>query len=175
MAITRTTWRWAALTGLWTVVGLVVWLMAIQVFIVLVTPFGAWQWPGIAKVTVKWVDRDPQSPYAENVGVIQGGVERNLSMLKVELRELRPDDEIWILDNYYATATRPAQFRLTPTRLILEYPLPLLLLALWGIRRLRRAQALEAQPDPNRPRTVLRDDFHTRAQRFAAPKDPEGE
>jgi len=171
MAVSRKTWQWVGLTGLWTLVGMICWLVAIQIFIVLVTPFGVWQRPGIAKVVVKWVDRDPQSQYTDNVVVMQGGKERSLSMLKAEMRELQIDDEIWILDNYYATATRPAQFRLTPIRLILEYPEPLLLLALWGIWRLRRAQAKEAKEDPDRKRTVLRDDFHTRAQRFAATKD----
>jgi len=171
MAVSRSTWRWVALTGLWTLVGLICWIMAIQIFIVLVTPFGTWQRPGIAKVTVTWIDRDPQSQYTDNVVAMQEGKERSLSMLKAELKGLSIDDEIWILDNYYATATRPAQFRLTPTRLILEYPEPLLILALWGIWRIRRAQAKAAKVDPNRKRTVLRDDFHTRAQRFAAPKD----
>jgi len=172
MAISRNTWRWTALTGLWTLVGLITWLVAIQIFIVLVTPFGTWQQPGIAKVTVKWVDRDPQSQYADNVIVLQGGMERSLSMLKAELKDLHLEDEIWILDNYYATATRPAQFRLTPLRLLLEYPEPLLVLALWGIWRIRRSQARDAKEDPNRPRTVLRDDFHARAERFAQPQDP---
>lgn len=162
-----------ALIGLWTVVGLIVWLVAIQVFLVLVTPFGSWQRPGIAKVTVKWIDRDPQSQYADNIVVMQGGEERSLSMLKTERAELSLEDEIWILDNYYVTATRPAQFRLTPTRLILEYPEPLLILALICIWRLRRGLARDAKEDPARPRTVLRDDFHSRAQRFAVPQDPE--
>jgi len=172
MALSRNTWRWAALAGLWTVVGLIVWLMVIQAFLVLLTPFGTWQRPAIAHVTVKWVDRDPQSQFAENVLVEQGGEERSLSMLKVELVNLGVEDEIWILDNYYVTATRPAQFRLTPVRLLLEYPEPLLLLALLGIWRLRRAQAREVKEDPARPRTLLRDDFHERSRRFAAPQDP---
>ena len=97
-------------------------------------------------------------------------------MLKGERARLKAGDEIWILDNYYVTPTRPAQFRLTPWRILLEYPEPLALLALLGIRRLRRAQARarirEAQEDAARPRTLLLDDFHARAERFKAPKDP---
>ncbi len=172
MAITRKTWRWGALAGLWALVGLILWLMVIQAFLVLVTPFGTWQRPGIARVKVKWIDRDPQSTFTDNVVVDIEGEERSLSMLKAERTELTVGEEIWILDNYYVTTTRPAQFRLTPWRLLLEYPEPLLLLALFGIWRLRRALARDAQEDPARPRTVLRDDFHARAQRFAKPREP---
>lgn len=172
MAISRKAWRWGALGGLWALVGLIVWLMAIQMFLVVLTPFGTWQWPGISRVTVKWIDRDPQSTFTDNVVVAQGDEERNLSMLKVERADLGIGDEIWILENYYVTATRPAQFRLTPIRLLLEYPEPLLILALFGIWRLRRAQSREVKEDPARERILLRDDFHERAQRFKTPTDP---
>jgi hypothetical protein len=175
MAVSRNTWRWGALVGLSVIAGLSVWLVAIQVFLVLVTPFGTWQRPDIARVTVKWIDRDPQSQFTDNVIVMQGGRERSLSMLKAERADVMIDDEIWILDNYYATATRPAQFRLTPIRLTLEYPEPLLILALLGIWRLRKGLVRDAKEDPDRPRTLLLDDFHSRAQRFAAPQDPESD
>lgn len=176
MAVSGKAWWWGALAGLWMIVGVIVWLVVIQASLVLLTPFGTWQKPGIARVTVKWIDRDPQSAFTDNVVVEEGGEERSLSMLKAERAGLRIGDEIWILDNYYVTATRPAQFRLTPWRLLLEYPEPLLILALLGIWRLRRAQARakvrEAREDLARPRTILRDDFHARAQRFAEPRDP---
>ena len=173
MAISRSTWRWVMLTGLWTLVGLILWLMAVQAFLVLVTPFGTWQRPGIARVTVKWVERDPESAFTDHVVVAEGEGVRTLSMLKAERAELAAGETIWILDNYYVTATRPAQFRLTLLRLLLEYPEPLLILALVAVGRLRRAQVREkaVEQDPARPRTVIRDDFHQRALRFAPPKD----
>ncbi len=172
MVVSWKAWRWGALAGLWTIAGLIAWLMSIQIFLVLVTPFGTWQRPDIARVTVTWIERDPQSTFTDNILVTQGGAERSLSMLKAERAGLSVGDEIWILDNYYVTATRPAQFRLTPLRLLLEYPEPLLLLALLAIWRLRRAQVREVQEDPARKRTVLRDDFHERAQRFKEPQAP---
>jgi hypothetical protein len=173
MALSRNAWRWTALTGLWTVVGLILWLMAIQIFLILVTPFGTWQKPGISQVTVKWIDRDPQSTFTDNVIVDHEGEERSLCMLKAERAGLTIGEAVWILDNYYVTTTRPAQFRLTPWRLVLEYPAPLLILCLFGIWRIRRRMAREVKEDPNRPRTVFRDEFHARAQRFAAPKEAE--
>lgn len=176
MSIPGNTWRWLALGGLWALAGLAAWLMAVQAFLMALMP-GTWHLPRISKVTVTWVDRDPTSTYPENVRVEEGSEERMLSMLKAELRDLRIGDEVWILQNYYATELRPAHFRLTPLRLLLEYPQPTLALALWGILRLRRSRlrAEKAeQEDPTRVRTVLRDDFHARALRFAAPRPPEG-
>lgn len=176
MVISRKAWRWGALGGLWALVGASAWLMVIQVILVLFSPFGSWQRPEIARVRVVEVDKDPQSLFTDNVQVIQGGVRRSLTMLKTERAQLKTGDELWILDNYYVTPTRPAQFRLTPGRILLEYPEPLMILALFGIRRLRRAQARErlreAQEDAARPRTLLRDDFHARAERFKTPQDP---
>lgn len=168
MAISRATWRWTALAGLWTFVGLAAWLLAIQLFLILVTPFGAWQRPAIYQVTVKWIDRDPQSTFTDNVGAERDGEERGLSMLKADRAELSIGKDVWILDNYYVTSTRPAQFRLTFGRLLLEYPQPLMILACIAIWRIRKAQARDAKEDPARVRVVLKDDFHARAQRFAA-------
>ena len=170
----RTTWRWTLLIGLGAMAGLIVWLMAVQLALVLLTPFGTWQKPGISKVRVIDVYRDAESQFTDFVTVERDGAERNLIMLKGECARLRADEEIWILDNYYVTTTRPAQFRLTPARLLLEYPEPLLILALFAIWRIRKSIAKAAIPDPNLKRTVLVDDFHTRAQRFAKPKGESG-
>ncbi len=176
MAIPGKVWRWGALGGLWTLVGVIVWLVVIQVILIFFSPFGTWQRPGIARVRVIAVEKDPLSLFTDNIQVLQGGAKRSLNMLKTERVQLRVGDEIWILDNYYMTGTRPGQFRLTPWRLLLEYPEPLLILALLAIWRLRRAQAearaREAQEDLTRPRTVLVDDFHARAERFKVPQDP---
>jgi len=167
MTSRQTALRWTLLIGLGAVVGLIAWLMVIQLALVALTPFGTWQKPGIAKVRVVDVYVDGESQFTNFVSVMDGEQARNLTMLKGESVKLQADGEIWILENYYATTTRPAQFRLTPLRLLLEYPEPLLLLALWGIWRLRKSLAKAAVEDPNRKRTVLVDDFHTRAQRFA--------
>lgn len=146
--------------------------------LLLFVPLGSWQWPGISRVTVLQVESDPQNLSMDPVKVRQGEHERWFMMLKAEAAELEPDETVWVLNNIHPTPMRPAQFRLTPQRLVLEYPEPLLILALWGIRRLRRAQAradLEAQP---KVRRVITDDFHARAQRFAkegkeGPESPE--
>jgi len=176
MTISGKAWRWGGLGALWTLVGLIAWLVVIQVIIVFFSPFGTWQRPGVARVRVVAVEKDPMSLFTDSVHVLQGGARRSLTMLKAERARLKAGDEVWILENYYVTPTRPAQFRLTPWRILLEYPEPLAVLALLGIRRLRRAQEQarrrEAQEDAARPRTLLVDDFHARAERFKAPKDP---
>jgi len=174
MTIPRSTWRWTALIGLWILAGAICWLVAIQIFIALVSPFGTWQRPGIARVTILRVDQDEQSSFTDNVLVKEGEAERTLCMLKGECGQLKPEDEIWVLNNYYSTPLRPTQFRLTPVRLLVEYPEPLLLLALWLIWHIRRSQArakvLEEMQTGTR--VPFRDDFHSRSERFAASKEP---
>lgn len=166
--------RYAALAALWTVVGAGGWLLALQALLVLFSPIGAWQLPRISKVTVLRIDKDPEKNFTDRVVVRHGDRERDFEMLKEEQAGLRPDDELWVLENYYATSLRPGQFRLTPQRLALEYPLPWMLLAAWGIRRILRSRwGLPPPPElnPAVPRRVLTDDFHRRAQRFAEPPE----
>ncbi len=165
-------WRWAALGALGTVIAAGAWLMAIQALLVLFSPIGYWQVPRVSKVFVLRIDKDPEKNFTDRVVVKHGDRERDLEMLKEEIAALRPEDELWILDNYFYTSLRPAQFRLTPLRLALEYPLPLMLLAGFGIRWIvRRRFGLPAEPElhPAVPRTRLMDDYHLRAQRFSAP------
>jgi hypothetical protein len=167
--------RWALLAALWTLVLAGGWILAIQVLLVLFSPVGSWQVPRISHVVVLRIDKDPEKAFTDQVVVKQGDKERVLEMLKEEQAELHPEDELWILDNYYYTSLRPAQFRLTPLRLALEYPEPLILLALLCIRWIhRRRYGLAPEPviDPSKPRTRLQDDFHLRAERFAGPEPP---
>ncbi len=118
---------------------------------------------------------EPIAPTTQRslVAVRQGETDRVLRMSKHEAADLRPEDEVWVLDTWYEDNLRPAQFRLTPLRILLEYPFLLLLpagLALWRLRRAR--QQAEAAPPPPVRRTFT-DDFHLRAQRFAKPQPPE--
>jgi hypothetical protein len=164
-------WRWSLLAALWTMVATGGWVMIIQILLVLFSPIGAWQWPKISRVVVLRLDKDPEKNFTDRVVVKQGEKERDLEMLKEEQAGLHPDDEIWILDNYYYTSLRPAQFRLTPLRIALEYPQPLMLLALLGIRWILRSRfGIPPEPvrDPDKPRTQLKDEFHLRAKRFSA-------
>jgi len=167
MRISRQTRHWIALIGLWTLVAAVAWIVSVQGFLVLMAPSGGWRFPSVALVTVTAVDRDPDNQLTDSVTVQEGDQERSLRMLKAECREIRAEDEIWILNNYWAGGLRPDQFRLSPQRLLMEYPEPLLLLAFWGIWRVRKAQARERQKELERPRTVWRDEFYRRAERFA--------
>jgi hypothetical protein len=49
----------------------------------------------------------------------------------------------------------------------MEYPEPLILLALLGIRRLRRTQVKAEEKIPDHPRAVWRDEFHLKSGRFS--------
>lgn len=178
MALSRSALRWSALLGIWTLVGAVLWLVSVQVFLLALNPFCRLKQPGIARVVVTSLDRDPDSQITDFVTVKQGDQERVLRMTKSEVRDLRVDDEVLILDSWYEDNLRPTQFRLTPQRLLLEYPVLLLLpaaFALWRVRKARQQE--EAEPPPPVRRTFT-DDFHLRAQRFAreAPAaEPDGQ
>lgn len=164
--------RWSALGLLGTGIAAGAWLLAIQVLLVLFSPLGQWQVPRISKVTVVRLDKDPEKNFTDRLIVKHGEREREFEMLKEEQAGLRPDDQLWVLENYYATSLRPAQFRLTPLRLALEYPLPWMLLAGWILLRILRSRwGLPPEPElnPAVPRKVLTDDYHQRAQRFSAP------
>jgi hypothetical protein len=170
MLISRHLWRWGLLTCLWALAGLIGFLLSVHVFLMLAIPFGSFQAPGISRVTVVDVVSDFNNRYVDTVTVRSNGGERELSMLKAETEDLRADTEFWVLDNYYYNGMRPSQFRLTPQRLLLEYPEPLLLLAIWGIVRIRRSQARDRKEEVlTGDRKVYRDEFHLRSQRFAAP------
>ena len=168
--LSRPAIRFTALVGLWGLVGAVLWIVLVQVFLLVMNPFCRYQRPSTAQVTVKSVDRDPDSHITDYVTVNQGEEERVLRMLKAEAAELHEHDEVWILNAWYSDGLRPTQYRLTPQRLLFEYPIVLLLPAAWALWRLRKArQAAAAAPHPPIRRTFT-DDFHLRAQRFAKPE-----
>ena len=171
--------RWSALVALWSLVGAVLWILLVQVFLLAMNPFCHLQKPSIARMQVKSVDRDPDNQITDFVTVKEGEDERVLRLLKAEARELKEDDEVWILHAWYSDGLRPTQYLLTPHRLLLEYPVLLLLPAAWALWRVRKARVkAEAAPPPPVRRTIT-DDFHLRAQRFAKPEaeqqeDPPG-
>ncbi len=167
MVISPNIWRWAAITGLWLLVAGIGFVMLVQGMLVFFAPFGEWQMPGIARVEVMLIERDEQGRITGKVDVKRDNHERTLIMLKEECLKIEAEEEVWILDNYYAGGARPDQFLLTPWRLLTEYPEPLLVLALLAIRLLRRSQAKAAEVIPDQPRAVWRDEFHLKAVRFS--------
>jgi len=168
--LSRPAFRWPALVALWALVGAVLWIMLVQIFLLALNPFCHAQRPGLAHVEVRSVDRDVDSQITDFVTVKHGDSEQVLKMAKAEAAELRPDDEVWILDAWYADGLRPTQFRFSLQRVLLEYPALLLLPAAWALWRLRKAkQKADAAPPPPVRRTFT-DDFHLRAQRFAKPE-----
>ena len=168
-ALSRPTLRWTALTFLWGLVGAVLWLTAVQLFLVALNPFCHLQRPRVAHLSVVSIDRNQDSAITVYVTAKQGDRNRVLVMAKTEAASLEPEEGVWILDAWYEDGLRPTQFRLSPQRLLLEYPWLLLLPAAYGLWRVRKARvAAEAEPLPPVRRTFT-DDFHLRAQRFANP------
>jgi hypothetical protein len=161
--------RWSVLISLWALVVAVFWILLVQVFLLALNPFCHLQPPGVAQVQVRSVDRDVDSQITDFVTVKHGDAERVLRLAKAEAAELRPEDEVWILDAWYADGLRPTQFRLTLVRVLLEYPALLLLPAAWGLWRVRKAKRKADAVPPPPVRRTFTDDFHLRAQRFAKP------
>lgn len=199
MRIPRTAIHWTLLLWAWMVVGLVGLLMTVQLLLMLYGPAGTWHWPRIYRVTIRAIDTDPQSAFTtvtidapspkagpqEPPKAQEGkpGEEEQeaeeealtIALPKTDRPGLTVGAELWVQDNYYRSPLRAPQFLLTPQRLLLEFPEPLLVLALLLIGYVRWTQARLDREERTTPkvRTVLRDDFHEKAQRFAAPKEPE--
>lgn len=174
-SLPNATLRWTALVGVWVLMGAVLWITLVQVFLLALNPFCHLQRPGISRLEVVSVDRNAESQITDFVTARQGDETRVLTMSKAEASGLREFDDVWIMDAWYADGLRPTQYRLTPLRVLLEYPILLLLPAAWALWRLRKArQKAEAAPPPPIRRTFT-DDFHLRAQRFARPEPSQGE
>ena len=167
MTISPNTWRWSAITGLWVLVASIGFVVLVQGMLVFFAPFGNWQMPGVSKVEILLVERDEQGRITGKVQARRSGRQRTLVLPKEECLKIEAEEEVWILDNYFAGGARPDQFLLTPLRVLTEYPEPFLLLALLGIRRLRRSQIKAAKEIPIQPRAVWRDEFHLKAARFS--------
>ncbi len=167
MAISPNTWRWTAITALWTVVGGIGFVVLVQAMLVFFAPFGEWRMPGIAKVEILLIERDEQGRITGKVDVKRDGHEHTLSMPKEECLKIEPEEEVWILENYFQDGARPNHFLLTPVRLLAEYPEPLMVLALLAILRLRRSLAKAAKEIPDQPRAVWHDEFYLKAGRFS--------
>ena len=167
MNITPNTWRWAAMTGLWVLVAGLGFVVVVQAMLVSFAPFGHWQMPGIAKVEITNIERDDLGHITGRVLAQKDGRSQILVLAKEECLKLEAEEDVWVLENYFTGGARPNQFLLTPQRLLMEYPEPLILLVLLAIRRLRRAQLKAAKEIPDRPRTVWRDEFYTKAGRFS--------
>ena len=158
---------------LWTVIGLAAWLLAVQLAMIIFASKGQWQAPDFYQVTVVDVEKDTTNAFTRDVNVTIDGAQDTLTLPKPDAAKLHPYDTLWILDNFYATPIRPAQFILTPGRVLSEYPEFTLLLALLILLRLRRSRwgLHEPIPVPAAQRHVFRDTFHSRAQRHAS-QDP---
>lgn len=146
------------------------WLLAIQAFLGLMAPVGHWQAPAIGRAWVVAKDRDPENGFTDPVRLRRGGRLQDVRMLKSEARSLQVGEERWVLNSTFVSPVRPDVFQLTPQRLLVEYPWLGILMALGGLFLLRRAearvQAVKHAAEP-RPRRILTDDFHRRADRFA--------
>ena len=166
-ALSRPALRWTALTLLWALVGTVLWLTAVQAFLVALNPFCHLQRPGVSHLAIVKVEPNPDSQLTDYVTVRRGEDEEVLNMAKSEAYDLRHEDEAWIMGAWYEDGLRPTHFRFSLLRILLEYPSALLLPAALGLWRVRRArQVAEAEPPPPVRRTFT-DDFPLKAQRFA--------
>lgn len=142
--------------------------IATKGFVMLFAVKKQWQMPAIASVEFIRAEENPVYPASDKVFALRGGKEHELVMLREDYEDLRQGDTFLILDNYFVTPGRPAQYRLSPMRLILEYPEPLFFLCLfflWRMYRRRLGMAEDAaEAAPMGPMQLLKDDFHQRAE-----------
>lgn len=171
MTLSSSPWRWAAITALWTMVAGLAFVVVVQAMLVLFAPFGHWQMPGIAKVEIVNIERDEQGHITGRVLARKDARDKILVLAKEECLKLEAEQELWVLENYFAGGARPNQFLLTPQRLLMEYPEPLILLALLAIQLLRRAQLKATKAIPYQPRTVWRDEFYEKTARFSGTEE----
>lgn len=170
----RRLWTWAAMGVLGVALASGTFTTIVLVFLALFDPMGGWQAPRITHAAITQVCRDTDGRITGQVLGEEEGRDRAYFFSREEALALEGKDEAWVLYHYRSEGTRPSHFRLTPWRLALEYPFPWMALVAWGLWRLRRRQVAEAQAprDPALPRKVWKDEFHARADRFAAPKPP---
>lgn len=161
-----TTWALGA------VIALTGWTAAVQAIHMGLSFQATWQLPRIHRVEVLALDRDPEQKFLERVKLRdREGFDLGWrTFSKGEAAELQRGDEVWVLDNFFLTPLRPEVYRLSALRLLLEFPHPVLALALLALRALRRRPA-PPEPEPATPRRVLVDDFAARAQ---ARREPRG-
>ncbi len=162
--------RNVALVLLWTVALLTGWLVAVQAALIAFAHQGQWQWPSTYRAEVVEVFTDTSNAFTRDVYVTIDGELETITLPKPDAARLKPHDTIRVLDNFYATPLRPAQFILTPGRVLAEYPGIILILALLAIRLIRRSRwglTPEPPPVPEAEKKVFRDTFHQRAQRHS--------
>ncbi len=160
---------------LWTVAAASVFLLLTQIIMVMATPQGDLRWPAIEKVTVGQVERDQDGKITGRVLATVDGKDRWLRLSKGEAFELKQDEEVWILENVLAGGYLNDEFRLTPWRLMEQFAVLPMALALAGIallRRLDRRVAVRAEQQAP-PRKVWKDDFHRRAERHGGATPPD--
>lgn len=164
-------WPWVVMAalGAWIVAG--TWLVAVQIMLTMWDPMGHWQMPGVSRVTVTHIGRDQDQKLTGAVWVMKAGKSQEYQFSKREAADLEVDEDVWVLAGLRTQGNRPGHFRLTPTRLLLEYPQPTILLAIWGLLALRKRQKRLARAAPKVVRKVWRDDFHQRSERFEPPKE----
>lgn len=164
-------WRWAAMAALACFLAAGAFVVMVQAMLTLWDPLGAWQRPRVFQASVVKVLHDDEGRITGEVLAQEGGQDRRLRFAKEEAATLEEDEDLWLLQHYRIGGNRPGHFRLTPLRVVVEYPEPWMALALWALLRLRRRQLQAAKAAEPRERKVWKDDFHQRSDRFSPTKN----
>lgn len=157
--------RRLTLTCLGLLAGFAFLVLFTRLFSVWFAATGHWQRPGLGRVEFLRAEPEPFDPASGKVFVLRHGQHAQLGMLRADYRGLQKGQTFWVLDNPFVSPMRPAQFRLGLLRLLLETAEPLFLLTLFALWRVARSRWGLPVEDPNRPRRILTDDFHARAER----------
>jgi hypothetical protein len=124
---------------IWAALAFCAWFMLTRHFVAFFAISGRWQVPGIVRVNVGRVERDPNNSFTDSlITVDKDGSQGVTRLAKEELVGVQPGDDIWLIRAPYVTVTSPPCYRFSLFRLVTEFPEALFLIcAGWLFARFR--------------------------------------
>jgi len=124
---------------LWTMLAFCAWFMLTRHFVAFFATEGRWQAPGIVRVNVGRVERDPNNSFTDTLITVNKDGSQSVTRLpKEELLGVDPGDQLWLIRAPYVTVTSPPCYRFSVFRLITEFPeMFFLICAYWLFARFR--------------------------------------
>ena len=109
--------------ALWIAIAFCSWFLLTRHFVAFLAVSGRWQLPGVSRVHVGHVQRDPDSSFTDVlITVRKDGSQGVTRLLKEELLGVRPGDTLWLIHPAYVTVNIPPRYRFKPFRLVTEFP-----------------------------------------------------
>jgi hypothetical protein len=166
---------------LWALLAFSAWFALTRHFVAFFAASGRWQAPGILRVNVGRVERDPNDSFTDTlITVNKDGSQGVARLAKEELVGVQPRDRVWLIRAPYVTVTSPPYHRFSFFRLATEFPEVLFLVcAGWLFARFRGRlgrpfDAFEGAKAPTVTYKVPPPDSWGRSRRVIEGKAPRG-